>query len=71
MTDAALTAARRLLLNSVRALEASDRALNRALDGQCAGEMRAYIDDVRRAREHCEALERVLLAELGGRDRRG
>jgi hypothetical protein len=67
MSDAALSAARRQLLGSIRALEASDRALTRALGGECAGEMRAYIEDVRRAREHCEALERVLLSELGAR----
>jgi hypothetical protein len=67
MSDAALSAARRQLLGSIRTLEASDRALTRALDGECTAEMRAYIDDVRRAREDCAALERVLLSELGTR----
>jgi hypothetical protein len=67
MSDAALSAARRQLLGKLRALEASDRALTRALDGECAAEMLTYIDDVRRAREYCEALERVLLAELDAR----
>jgi hypothetical protein len=70
MSDAALSAARRQLLASIRTLETSDRALIRALDSECAAEMRAYIDDVRRARQHCEALERVLLTELRARSPR-
>jgi hypothetical protein len=59
--------ARRATLDALQALEASDRALNRALDGPCAPELSAYLADLRRARERCEALERVLLARLSAR----
>ena len=60
-----LEAARRLVLASLRALESSDRALQDVLLGDSwENAMRTYVDDVRAAREHCEALERLLLERL-------
>lgn len=62
-----LEAARRDALNALQALEASDRALNRVLEGPCGPELRAYLESLRRARARFEDLERVLLARLASR----
>jgi hypothetical protein len=59
-----LEAARRDTLDALHALEASDRALNRVLHGPCGPELQGYLVALRRARERCEALERVLLDRL-------
>ncbi len=60
-----IEAARRLVLSSLRALESSDRALQSVLlDDRWEDAMRTYVEDVRVAREHCQALERLLLEHL-------
>lgn len=65
MSSDPLDTARRATLEALQSLEASDRALNRVLGGPCGPELRAYLADLRRARERCEALERQLLTRLG------
>jgi hypothetical protein len=49
-------------------LEASERALGRVLSGDCEAALRAYAVEIRRTRLRCEALERLLLAEITARE---
>ena len=66
MTSDSFEDARRMMLDSLRALDASDRALSGAGEKAWDDAMRAYAEDVRSARRHCEALEQLLLERLQG-----